>query len=151
MLKDNKIPGTSTGTMAAKAPSRGAGSAAGFLGKREAGLCERPGACFDQGGLNTRNFSKTKRGNRGTQRLFRELSQQLWTLASLSPQPLDCECLISSASTHLSQVGMHPDQWTGCPHLKPWVGMHPDQRPVCKAWDRCPTQSTAWLPLCDHT
>ena len=32
VLKDNKVPGTSTGTRAAEAPGLGAGSAAGFLG-----------------------------------------------------------------------------------------------------------------------
>ena len=60
MLKDNKVPGTCTGTRAAEAPGPGAGSAAGFLGESKAGLCERPGACLDQGGLNRKNFSKTK-------------------------------------------------------------------------------------------
>ena len=74
VFKDNKVPGTSTGTRVAEAPSRGIGSAAGFLGESQAGLCERPGACLDQGGLNRRNFSKRKRENRGTQWLFRELS-----------------------------------------------------------------------------
>ena len=74
MLKDNKVPGTSAGTRAAEAPRWRTGSAAGFLGESQAGLCERPGACLDQGGLNRRNFSKRKRENRGTERLFRELS-----------------------------------------------------------------------------
>ena len=41
MLKDNKVPGTSMGTRAAEAPGQGAGSAAGFLGESQAGLCER--------------------------------------------------------------------------------------------------------------
>ena len=78
VLKDNKVPGTSRGTRAAEAPGQGTGSAAGFLGESQAGLCERPGVCLDQWaggrGLNRRNFSKRKRENRGTQRLFRELS-----------------------------------------------------------------------------
>ena len=52
VLKDNKVPGTSTGTRVTEASGRGAGSAAGFLGESQAGLCERPGACLDQGGLN---------------------------------------------------------------------------------------------------
>ena len=56
VLKDNKVPGTSAGTMAAEAHGQGAGSAAGFLGESQAGLCERPGACLDQGVLNRRNF-----------------------------------------------------------------------------------------------
>ena len=73
MLKDNKVPGTSMETRAAEAPGGGAGSAAGFLGESQAGLCERPGACLDQGDLNRRNFLKRKRENRGTERLFREL------------------------------------------------------------------------------
>ena len=60
MLKDNKVPGTSVGTRAAEAPSQSAGSAAGFLGESQAGLCERSGACLDQGGLNRKNFSKEK-------------------------------------------------------------------------------------------
>ena len=47
VLKDNKVPGTSAGTRAAEGPCWGAGSAAGFLGESQAGLCERPGACFD--------------------------------------------------------------------------------------------------------
>ena len=51
VLKDNEIPGTSTGTRAAKAQGQGTGSAAGFLGERQAGLCERPCACLDQGGF----------------------------------------------------------------------------------------------------
>ena len=66
MLKDNKLPGTSTGTRAAEAPGQGTGSAAGFLVESQAGLCERPGACLDQGGVNRRNFLKRKRENRGT-------------------------------------------------------------------------------------
>ena len=49
MLKDNKVPG-----------SLGIGSAAGFLGENQAGLCERSGASLDQGGLNRKNFSKRK-------------------------------------------------------------------------------------------
>ena len=61
VLKDNKVPGTSVGTRASEAPSLGAESAAGFLGESQAGLCEQPGACFDQGGLNRKNFSKRKR------------------------------------------------------------------------------------------
>ena len=61
MLKDNKVPGTSVGTRAAEAPSWVAGSAAGFLEESQAGLCERPGACLDRGGLNRKNFSKRKR------------------------------------------------------------------------------------------
>ena len=47
MLKDNKVPGSSAGTRVAEAPSQGTGSAAGFLGGSQAGLCERPGACLD--------------------------------------------------------------------------------------------------------
>ena len=74
MLKDNKVPGTSTGTRAAEAAGPGAGSAAGFLGESQAGLCERPGACLNQWGLNRKNFSKRKRESRGTQQLVRELS-----------------------------------------------------------------------------
>ena len=49
MLKDNKVPGTSVGTRAVEDPGRGTGSAAGFLGESEAGLCERPGTCLDEG------------------------------------------------------------------------------------------------------
>ena len=47
--KDNKVPGTSTGTMAAEALGLSTGSAAGFMGDSQDGLCERPGACLDQG------------------------------------------------------------------------------------------------------
>ena len=65
VLKDNKVPGTSAGTRAAEALGWGAGSAAGFLGESQAGLCERPGACLDQGSLNRKNFSKRKRETRG--------------------------------------------------------------------------------------
>ena len=61
MLKDNKVPGTSVGTRAAEATGWGAGSAAGLLGERQAGLCERPGACLDQGGLTRKNVIKRKR------------------------------------------------------------------------------------------
>ena len=49
VLKDNKVPGTSSGTRAAEAPSPGTGSAAEFLRESQAGLGERPGACLDQG------------------------------------------------------------------------------------------------------
>ena len=49
VLKDNKVPGTIVGTRAAEAPGWGSGSAAGFLGESQAGLCERPGACLDGG------------------------------------------------------------------------------------------------------
>ena len=59
--KDNKVPGTSVGSRAAEAPGQGGGSAAGFLGEGQAGMCERPGACLDRGGLNRKNFSKRKR------------------------------------------------------------------------------------------
>ena len=68
VLKDNKVPGASMGTRAAEAPGQGAGSAAGFLGESQVGLCERPGDCLDGGeALNRRKFSKRKRENRGTQ------------------------------------------------------------------------------------
>ena len=49
VLKDNKVPGTSAGTRAAEALGWGAGSAAGFLGESQSGLCERPGDCLDGG------------------------------------------------------------------------------------------------------
>ena len=49
VLKDNKVPGTSTDTRAAEALRQGTESAAGFLGESQAGLCEQPGACLDQG------------------------------------------------------------------------------------------------------
>ena len=87
VLKDNKVPGTSARTRAAEAPSKGAGSPAGFLGESQAGLCEQPGACLDQGVLNSRNFSKRKRENRGTQRRFRQLSSA--AVASCAPTPSD--------------------------------------------------------------
>ena len=74
VLKDNKVPGTSVGTRVAEAPGPGSESAAGFLGESQAGLCERPGACLDEEGLNRKNLSKRKRENRGTQWLVRELS-----------------------------------------------------------------------------
>ena len=74
VLKNNKVPGISPGTREVEAPGQGARCAAGFLGERQTGMCERPGACLDQGGLNRSNFSKRKRENRGTQWLFRELS-----------------------------------------------------------------------------
>ena len=63
-VRKDKVPGTSAGTSAAEAPCPGAGSAAGFLGESQAGLCERPGACLDQGDLNRRNFSKKKKKER---------------------------------------------------------------------------------------
>ena len=61
VLKDNKVPGTSTGTRAAEAPGRGTGSVTKFLGESQAELCEQIGASLDQGGLNRKNFSKRKR------------------------------------------------------------------------------------------
>ena len=48
VLKDDKVPGSSAGTRVAEAPGWGAGSAAGFLGESQAGLCEQPG--LDQEG-----------------------------------------------------------------------------------------------------
>ena len=85
VLKDNKVPGTSTVTRAAKVPCLGTGSTAGFLGESQAGLCEQPGACLHQGGLNRKNFLKRKRENRGTQHLVRELSTA--AAASGAPPP----------------------------------------------------------------
>ena len=61
MLKDNKVPGTSARTRVAEAPGWGTGSVTELLGESQAGLCERPGACLDQGVLNRKNFSKRKR------------------------------------------------------------------------------------------
>ena len=61
VLKDNKVPGSSAGTRVAEVPSQGIGSAAGFLGESQVGLCERPGDFLEQGDLNRRNFSKRKR------------------------------------------------------------------------------------------
>ena len=83
-LKDNKVPGTCAGTKASEAPSPDAGTAAGLLAESQGGLCEQPGACLDQWGLNRKNFSKRTRENRGTQRLVRELSRTA-TLSSASP------------------------------------------------------------------
>ena len=83
VIKNNKVPGTSAGNRAAESPCRGAGSAVEFLGESQAGLCERPGACLDQGGLNRKNFSKRKSENRGTQWLVRELSTA--AVASCAP------------------------------------------------------------------
>ena len=132
VLKDNKVPGTSSRTRVAEAPGPRAGSTTGFLGESQAGLCERPGACLDQGCLNRKNFSKRKRENRGTQQLVRELSQQP-PLAPLPPQPLDCERGISSPSAHLkpswralrlADWGPTTETLAGSPHLKPWLGAH---------------------------
>ena len=101
MLKDNKVPGTSVGTTAAEAPSLGTGTAAGFLGESQAGLCERPGACLDQRGLNRRNFSKGKGKILEFSSCLENSPQQPWPLGPLPPQPLDCERGISDPSTHL--------------------------------------------------
>ena len=49
MLKDNKVPGTSSGTRGAEGPGPAAASAARFLGESQIGLCERPDACLDWG------------------------------------------------------------------------------------------------------
>ena len=118
VLKDNKVPGTSAGTRATEATGWGAGSAAGFLGESQVGLCDRPGACLDgagAGGLNKRNFSKRKRENRGTQQLSRELSAAAkWPLAPPSSQPLDCERQTSSPSTHLKPDWCTPRSATRC-------------------------------------
>ena len=123
MFKDNKVPGTRLGTRAAEAPSRGTGSAAGFLGESQAGLCERLGACLDQGNLNRRNISKRKRENRGTQWLFREFSTEAWPLAPRPPQPLNCEHQISSPSTHLKSGWCTPvsEAWAPKPETPGWV------------------------------
>ena len=85
MLKDNKIPGTSAGTRAAEAPGPGTGSAAGLLRESQDGLCERPGACLDQGGLKRKNLLKRKKENGGTQRRVRELSLAAVASCTLTP------------------------------------------------------------------
>ena len=112
VLKDNKVPGTSVGAKVAEALARAAGSAAGVLGESQAGLCERSGAWLDQGGLNGRNFSKRKRENRVTQRLFQELSTT--AVSSCTPIP--------------SAVGL----WT--PHKQP-------QHPPGAWWAHTPVSS----------
>ena len=84
VLKDNKVPGTSMGTRTADNPRPGAGSAAEFLGESQAGLCERPGACLDQGACIGR-ISQKEKENRGTQRIVTELSPI--ALASGAPPP----------------------------------------------------------------
>ena len=55
VLKDNKVPRMSVGTRVDEVPGPGLGSTAGFVGESQAGLCEWPGACLDQGGLNWKN------------------------------------------------------------------------------------------------
>ena len=47
VLKDNKVPGTNTGTRVAATSALVPRYAARFLGERKAWLCERPGACLD--------------------------------------------------------------------------------------------------------
>ena len=91
VLKDNKVPGT----RAAEAPGLAAGSAARFLGERQAGLCERPGACLDQGGLLGGISRKEKEKIEALISCLENSPQQLWP-----PQPLECEHWISSPSTH---------------------------------------------------
>ena len=63
VLKDNKVPGTHVGTRAAEAPARVQGLLQDSW-ERARLSCEQPGACFDQGGLNRKNFSKMKRKKR---------------------------------------------------------------------------------------
>ena len=142
VLKDNKVPGTSTGTRVAEAPCQGAGSAAGFLGESQAGLCERPDACVDQGALNRKNFSERKRENTGTQRLVRELSAAALASCAPPPQPLDWEPWINSPSTHVKpgwcaprSADWVPTDWVpttetpgGRPHLTSGVCAHLDKR-----------------------
>ena len=60
VLKDNKVPGTCTGTRAAEAPALAQGLLQDSW-ERTRLSCEQPGACLDQGGLNGKNFSKRKR------------------------------------------------------------------------------------------
>ena len=84
MLKDNKVPGTSAGTRAAEALAQAQGLLQDSW-ESQAGLCEQPGACLDQGGLNRKNFSKRKKENRGTQGLVREFSAA--ATASGAPPP----------------------------------------------------------------
>ena len=139
VLKDNKVPGTSAGTRVAKALPQGTGSATGFLGESQAGLCEQPGVCLDQGGLNRNNFSKRKRENRGTQRLVRELSPAAAASASgtsprsapgwrtldkqprRSPEPRLCVPRVADWGPTTETPADHP-------HLKPRVGAHRKQR-----------------------
>ena len=60
VLKDNKVPGTCTGTRAAEALAQVQGLLQDSWERARLG-CEQPGACLDQGGLNRKNFSKRKR------------------------------------------------------------------------------------------
>ena len=104
MLKDNKVPGTSTGTRAAEAPGQGAGPDTGFLGENQAVLCEPPGACLERGGegLEWEEFlGKKKEKMEALSGQLENSPQRPWLLVSLPPQPLDCELGISSPSTHL--------------------------------------------------
>ena len=86
VLKDNKVPGTSTGTRAAEAPpARAQGLLQDSWERARLGCVSSQVFVWTRGGLNRKNFSKRKRENRGTQRLFRELSAA--AVASCSPTP----------------------------------------------------------------
>ena len=133
------------------------------MGESQAELCEQPGACLDQGGLNRKNFSKSKRENRGTQRLVRELSAA--ASASGAPPPSG-----PGLGTQDKQPQLSPEAWldvprladwapttetpVGHPHLKPWVGAHQEQRPAAphtapkqQTWPDAPPRPNAVDPL----
>ena len=79
--------------------------------------CVRGQVLVWPGDLSRRNFSKRKRENRGTQRLFREFSTAAVASCASTPlpQPLDCERQMSSPSaaeawlahTQISGLGTH--------------------------------------------
>ena len=92
VLKDNKVPGMSAGTRVVEASRRGAGSASGFLGESQVGLCERQGACSERGGggvrLELEEFLKKKEKIEAFSGCLENSPQQLWTLVPPPPQPL---------------------------------------------------------------
>ena len=84
MLKDNKVPGTCTGTRVAKDPALVQGLLQDSWERARLG-CVRGQVLVWTWGLNRRNFSKRKRENRGTQQLDRELPAA--AKASCDPTP----------------------------------------------------------------
>ena len=77
MLKNNKIPGISTGTRAAKAPVP-VGSAARFLGESQDGLCVGPSGCLDWGAWIRGISQKEKEKKEALSGCLENSPQQSW-------------------------------------------------------------------------
>ena len=109
VLKDNKIPGTCMGTRAAEALSRSQGLLQDSWKRAKLGCVSSQMLVWTRGACIGRICQKEKEEIEALSTQLENSLQQLRPLAPLSPQPLDCECGISSPSTHLKPDCAHPD------------------------------------------